>query len=734
MLTNDENINAISNLAITDHLPADIIRSLWLIQSLNIQFNDKKDVLHHNIELLRTVSKFQALAAYSSAGRQISNNNNSNSNYNSDTGSDELDIDIDIDIDQWINSLSKFTLLENTKVRLFQKTRQLDSEIRRLHNESIREAIKLRLLLDSAKQLLNGFSYQLIQLVFARSWSREPLKCFILKGTNDSSEENLIELDYKNTYPNISTYNTPNKYESIMQETQCFQRRNNETAYNKFSDFDGEFKQLIKELIESKSAKKIKQDKDDFYRKQIVLSLMTKNDAFDRCFNLNNHYKPKVKLIIKAPSSNGSSSKRPLKFHRNPSTKSELELPLFSESDSEDSSTTPRVTTPKLKLTFKGANKDPKIIDSSDVAQSSSYSISDAEILSTNKSVKTSRTTTERTALEAESTQEVYRNDNQMIEEEEVYCICRTGSSGKMIGCDDDDCPYGGWFHYKCIGLKSSYSPPKNLKWYCPWCKPKHEKKLSTQDSAKVKSDPDFHNNEKLPDRATSSGSRRSSRFLAQQLPSKLSTVVQQIGNYSEDPDRLLRKPRKVLKHTVKKKDDQNPGGHVLRQILKSSIDTGDQRTSRHTSRPNSVGDEVPKERQRASKDLKVQSQASSPKVSRLLRQISSSYNPLLPIDQNPQSPKSKKRKQIAIQTESEKSNLNTKKQKKSSRLLQSLKPVNVGSSIFAVPEVSGERRLSRRQSERIAPTLANYGEVKLENAEDSKSKHVRSLRRRMRV
>lgn len=52
-----------------------------------------------------------------------------------------------------------------------------------------------------------------------------------------------------------------------------------------------------------------------------------------------------------------------------------------------------------------------------------------------------------------------------VIEEETVYCFCRLGSFGNMIGCDNEECPIE-WFHYSCVGLTE---PPRGS-WYCPTC------------------------------------------------------------------------------------------------------------------------------------------------------------------------------------------------------------------------------------------------------------------------
>ena len=51
-------------------------------------------------------------------------------------------------------------------------------------------------------------------------------------------------------------------------------------------------------------------------------------------------------------------------------------------------------------------------------------------------------------------------------DKEDVYCICRSQSNGRMIACDNHSCNYQ-WFHYQCVGIKRA--PDGN--WYCPQCK-----------------------------------------------------------------------------------------------------------------------------------------------------------------------------------------------------------------------------------------------------------------------
>ena len=44
-----------------------------------------------------------------------------------------------------------------------------------------------------------------------------------------------------------------------------------------------------------------------------------------------------------------------------------------------------------------------------------------------------------------------------------VYCWCKRNEFGKMIACDNNTCPNGEWFHFKCVQL--TRKPRGN--WYC---------------------------------------------------------------------------------------------------------------------------------------------------------------------------------------------------------------------------------------------------------------------------
>ncbi|RLV90444.1 Chromatin modification-related protein png1 [Spathaspora sp. JA1] len=74
--------------------------------------------------------------------------------------------------------------------------------------------------------------------------------------------------------------------------------------------------------------------------------------------------------------------------------------------------------------------------------------------------------------IEAEVEPESEPTPEQVPEDTNVYCFCKQNSSGDMIACDNEEsCPNGEWFHFKCVGLLNrveamKYSTGK-VKWYC---------------------------------------------------------------------------------------------------------------------------------------------------------------------------------------------------------------------------------------------------------------------------
>ena len=58
---------------------------------------------------------------------------------------------------------------------------------------------------------------------------------------------------------------------------------------------------------------------------------------------------------------------------------------------------------------------------------------------------------------------------------DKLYCYCQSpyDEVSEMIGCDNDDCKHGEWFHFECVGIVIA---PKG-KWFCPDCSGKKSNK-----------------------------------------------------------------------------------------------------------------------------------------------------------------------------------------------------------------------------------------------------------------
>lgn len=50
--------------------------------------------------------------------------------------------------------------------------------------------------------------------------------------------------------------------------------------------------------------------------------------------------------------------------------------------------------------------------------------------------------------------------------DEPRYCVCHQVSFGEMVGCENEECQHGEWFHYGCVGLTAE---PTGT-WHCQGC------------------------------------------------------------------------------------------------------------------------------------------------------------------------------------------------------------------------------------------------------------------------
>lgn len=62
----------------------------------------------------------------------------------------------------------------------------------------------------------------------------------------------------------------------------------------------------------------------------------------------------------------------------------------------------------------------------------------------------------------------VEEGDEGEVDDKKLYCTCQKISSGDMVACDNDDCPFE-WFHWACVGVKEE---PKGA-WFCDLCRAK---------------------------------------------------------------------------------------------------------------------------------------------------------------------------------------------------------------------------------------------------------------------
>lgn len=67
----------------------------------------------------------------------------------------------------------------------------------------------------------------------------------------------------------------------------------------------------------------------------------------------------------------------------------------------------------------------------------------------------------------ASTTVDEVQPQQQLIDNEQRYCLCNQVSYGQMIACDNSKCPIE-WYHFPCVNL----APDSNVngEWYCPPC------------------------------------------------------------------------------------------------------------------------------------------------------------------------------------------------------------------------------------------------------------------------
>lgn len=412
MASQDEDLDLVSNLTITDHLPSDIVRSLWTIQSLNMKLQDKKKALHWKLNILKLMGK---VVSESTAGAKTK--------------------------DVGVQGLNLY------RIKLFQKIKQINNQAEKLLDESILEATKLRLFLDHASKYLYGYNCELVDSVIFLDRSPFQLKQFtdVLDKLSAPKISKLLLREFG--FPATVLVGS---FDKVIKENQCFYHHS-ESPCLVFSGKEDEFRDLIEDCSEKWNKISLKNDISYYNRSQRIFALLCQNEQYDKFNYLNGHTKPKVKLIIKNP-----------RFNK-----------LSHESSSE--SETP--VTPRLKLTIKGSSANgaaspkfqlPTVASPKAVVQEGLA----PDVNNSNVSSRVRRANTVSQPV-TQVVKPVAIAPTNAVKEEEVYCVCRTGSTGKMIACDDRKCNYV-WYHYKCLGLSSSFEPAKSEKWYCPECAVRH--------------------------------------------------------------------------------------------------------------------------------------------------------------------------------------------------------------------------------------------------------------------
>ncbi|CAI5759034.1 unnamed protein product [Candida verbasci] len=110
------------------------------------------------------------------------------------------------------------------------------------------------------------------------------------------------------------------------------------------------------------------------------------------------------------------------------------------------------------------------------------------QIVKKDEKVKKKVVTKKKKPIKVQKVVEVEVEDEESDEDEDnsPYCFCNQPSFGDMIACDNEEsCPNGEWFHYKCVGLLNRVEALKyttgKTKWFCsPECQKIVEEKGTT--------------------------------------------------------------------------------------------------------------------------------------------------------------------------------------------------------------------------------------------------------------
>lgn len=486
-------LEGVSNLSITDHLPADLIRSMWLVQSLNIQVSKKQ---HELSELLCLSSIFDKLIP----------------------GTVKSDAKEAPGV--LLDSTNKAKVIREREL-IRKNIVHLKTEITRLFRESQKEVQTIIDVLTTSKEFLSTSTYYLIENLFRTS-------TLTLSEIQALAPAEASQYNKDAVFPSISQIKKMyaginiRRFETNKNKRDLKQRPNNDNILNFYGNGSENIRKLIDNLTLEVSVCTFENQKKLYEAYQRVFLIMIKNRLFDKENFKNSFQRPKLKLIFK--SANQAS-------HENLSA-SNLVSPLSSVlkqraaenqallMSSRNPSTTP--TTLRIRLTFKAYSEEPTPDISSPLTpflspSDSALDIDNAALSEKNSLLQQSLISVEHMTKETSTKRKINKQDGirrikdklkingdktakkqkeekiaNTNEDEELYCVCRQPSFGKMIACDNENCKYG-WFHYRCIGLKSTFKPPKSKPWYCQFCSPlfavpdtKHNKSNSNGSQFKV--------------------------------------------------------------------------------------------------------------------------------------------------------------------------------------------------------------------------------------------------------
>lgn len=140
----------------------------------------------------------------------------------------------------------------------------------------------------------------------------------------------------------------------------------------------------------------------------------------------------------------------------------------------------PKLGRPKLKTTITPVQKPNKIVKPGEKAKDTRA----AEFKKGNKK----KITTQIPAINENNLKIIVSQTAvEKDEEDKRYCFCNQPSLGDMIACDNEDsCPNGEWFHYKCVGLLNRVDAMKYTtgkeQWFCSEkCREVVESKTTTK-------------------------------------------------------------------------------------------------------------------------------------------------------------------------------------------------------------------------------------------------------------